>query len=102
MFHTKSYHTSRKRFFAKLALLKFSTKAEESSILQGAKVVNSDDFPTTYSGFWKPRPETDMFFGPGFKTILYSDDNTGHLNDYSKEVIIQMTETHRVITVFFA
>ena len=42
-----------------------------------------------------------MFLGPGFKARLLSNSLLGHLNDYSKEVIIKMAEAHKVITVFF-
>ena len=78
-----------------LCLLTASTKAEESSILDGAMIYNSGDFNSAIT------PNPDMFISDGFKTMLYSYNDLGYLGDNSREVKIKMTETHTVITVFF-
>ena len=63
-------------------LFSVATHAEESSILEGATIVNKSDFDSTWS------PDPDNFFGVGFKTLLHSDKSSGYLGDGSKEVKI--------------
>ena len=95
MFDSKIHSTKAKLFLQSLTLLTLSTKAEESSILEGARVINAEDFNS------HSLPDQDMFLGPGFKNRMLTNNSAGHLGNYSKEVIIQLAEAHKVITVFF-
>ena len=75
-----------KQYFFLLNLLKFlilitvSVQAEESSILDGATVLNTSDFKTDVL------PDLDMFIGEGFKTMLLNLNDLGRLGDGSQEV----------------
>ena len=78
-----------------LCLLTTFTKAEESSILDGAIIYNPGDFNTEFL------PDLNLFFGDAFKTMLHSlGGANNYLGDDSKEVKIKMAEKHKVITVF--
>ena len=46
-----------------------STKAEESSIFDGATILDHDHFRTDIL------PDKDMFVGDAFKTLLHSHDS---------------------------
>ena len=64
-----------------MTLFTATIRAEESSILDGATILNKEDF---IAGF---TPEPDFFIWDSFKTHLEIPDSSG-LADFSKEVKI--------------